>query len=193
MNSWTFLLSLLISWPFHWWQSDYGENFWSTQLLCFSWLERELDVCLMQVCVLMTCSLLCRNLGWSRALSKPGLVSSQWITLPSTEPVQSCRLSLTLEELFSILTFLVCAEIFSDCLVIKFLLLLALCSGEVADASGWWRGVGKLFYLILLCCTIEQTASHIYKAQPSNIHVNVESHIKGSSLLRYVITWDIFS
>lgn len=62
----------------------------------------------------MTCSLLCRTLVWSRALSKSGLVSSQWITLPSTEPVQSCRLSLALEKLFSALTLLVCAETFSD-------------------------------------------------------------------------------
>lgn len=53
----------------------------------------------------------------------------------------------------------------------------------------WWKGVGKVFCLILLCCTVEQTASQrdsrvqtgslACKAQPSNIHI-VESHIKGS-------------
>lgn len=42
---------------------------------------------------------------------------------------RACSAMQALEELFSILTLLLCAEKFSDCLVIKLLLLLALCPG----------------------------------------------------------------
>lgn len=63
------------------------------------------------------------------ALSKSQLEALQWIILLSKETIQSCRLSLALDELFSLLTLLVLAEPIFDCLVIKFLLLFALCPG----------------------------------------------------------------
>lgn len=82
----------------------------------------------MQDCAEMTCSVLCRDLCWSRALNKSILVASWWIILPAKDKTtQSCRLSPALDELPSILTLLVLAKPIFESLVIKFLLLPALC------------------------------------------------------------------